>query len=56
MKIVTGHFKDVQLIAAGSSTFELANRLNEPLTARKWGYRLLRTSDDMDDFLLMRES
>ena len=40
IKLVTDQIKDVQLIATGSSSFELANRLNEPLTGRKWEYRL----------------
>jgi len=40
MKLVTDYIKDVQLVATGSSAFELANRLNEPLTGRKWEYKL----------------
>ena len=40
MKLVTDQMKDIQLIATGSSAFELANRVNEPLTGRKWEYRL----------------
>ena len=40
MKLVTDYLKDVQLVASGSSAFELANRLNEPLTGRKWEYKL----------------
>jgi len=40
MKLVTDQIKDVQLVATGSSSFELANRLNEPLTGRKWEYNL----------------
>ena len=40
MKLVTDQLKDVQLIATGSSAFELANRLNEPLTGRKWEYKM----------------
>ena len=40
MKIITDQMKDVQLVATGSSAFELANRLNEPLTGRKWEYQL----------------
>lgn len=40
MKVVTDQMKDVQLVATGSSAFELANRLNEPLTGRKWEYQL----------------
>ena len=40
MKLVTDQIKDVQLVATGSSSFELANRLNEPLTGRKWEYKI----------------
>ena len=40
MKLVTDQLKDVQLVATGSSAFELANRLNEPLTGRKWEHHL----------------
>ncbi len=40
MKLVTDQLKDVQLVASGSSAFELANRLNEPLTGRKIEYKL----------------
>jgi predicted AAA+ superfamily ATPase len=40
MKRITDTLKDVQLIATGSSAFELLNSLNEPLTGRKWEYKL----------------
>lgn len=40
MKIITDIFKDVQLIASGSTSFDLANQLNEPLTGRKWEFQL----------------
>ena len=40
MKVITDQMKDVQLVVTGSSAFELANRLNEPLTGRKWEYQL----------------
>lgn len=40
MKLVTDQIPEVQLIATGSSAFELANHLNEPLTGRKWEYKL----------------
>ena len=40
MKVITDQMKDVQLVATGSSAFELANRLNEPLTGRKWEHQL----------------
>lgn len=40
MKIITDQFPQVQLFASGSSSFDLANQLNEPLTGRKWEYEL----------------
>ncbi|MEO6167625.1 MAG: ATP-binding protein [Chitinophagales bacterium] len=40
LKLVTDTIKDVQVIATGSSSFELANQLNEPLTGRKYEYHL----------------
>lgn len=39
-KLLTDNFDGKQLILAGSSSFELANRISEPLTGRKWEYRL----------------
>lgn len=40
LKLITDELKDVQLIISGSSAFELANKVNEPLTGRKWEYKL----------------
>lgn len=40
MKLITDQMPDVRLVATGSSAFELANRLNEPLTGRKWECRM----------------
>lgn len=40
LKLITDYIKDVQLVATGSSSFNLSNRLNEPLTGRKWEYNL----------------
>jgi len=40
LKLLTDHFKDVQVIATGSSALELANKINEPLTGRKFEYYL----------------
>ena len=40
MKIITDQFKNVQLFASGSSSFDLSNKINEPLTGRKWEYQL----------------
>jgi predicted AAA+ superfamily ATPase len=40
MKIITDRFKDVQLFTSSSSSFDLSNKINEPLTGRKWEYHL----------------
>jgi predicted AAA+ superfamily ATPase len=40
IKLIIDHLKDVQVIATGSSAFELANKLNEPLTGRKYEFKL----------------
>ena len=39
-KIITDNFKEVQLILSGSSSFDLYNKVNEPLTGRKWTFNL----------------
>jgi predicted AAA+ superfamily ATPase len=44
LKIMTDQFKNVQLYVSGSSSFELANEINEPLTGRKWEYMLFPVS------------
>jgi hypothetical protein len=41
LKIGVDKFKEVQIIATGSSAFELAEEINEPLTGRKWEHLLL---------------
>ncbi len=40
LKIITDQFKSVQLLVSGSSSFDLGNEINEPLTGRKWEYEL----------------
>lgn len=40
LKLITDQIQDVQLIVTGSSSFELAKGVNEPLTGRKWEYSL----------------
>jgi predicted AAA+ superfamily ATPase len=40
LKLITDHIPGVQVIATGSSAFELANKVNESLTGRKWEYRM----------------
>lgn len=44
MKLITDNFSHVQFIATGSSALELTDEINEPLTGRKWEYRLLPLS------------
>ena len=40
LKIIIDQIGTVKIIASGSSAFELANTINEPLTGRKWEYFL----------------
>jgi len=44
LKLITDQISGVQLIATGSSAFELSNRVNEPLTGRKWEFQLFPLS------------
>jgi predicted AAA+ superfamily ATPase len=38
LKLISDHITDVQVIATGSSAFDLKNKRNEPLTGRKWEF------------------
>ena len=40
LKLIIDNIPDIQLVATGSSAFDLRNNLNEPLTGRKFEYRL----------------
>ena len=40
LKIIVDELKDIQVIATGSSAFDLVNEINEPLTGRKFEYQL----------------
>jgi predicted AAA+ superfamily ATPase len=40
LKILTDQFKHIQVIATGSSAFELSGKVNEPLTGRKYEFML----------------
>ena len=40
LKLITDQLPDIQLVATGSSSFDLANKINEPLTGRKWEYKM----------------
>ena len=44
IKLIVDNIKDIQIIITGSSSFELANKLNEPLTGRKYEYLLYPVS------------
>lgn len=44
MKLITDNFPGIQLVVTGSSSFELANKINEPLTGRKFEYELFTLS------------
>ncbi|MDF1560298.1 MAG: ATP-binding protein [Bacteroidales bacterium] len=44
LKLITDQIPEVQLVVTGSSSFDLANKINEPLTGRKWEYNLFPLS------------
>ncbi len=44
LKLITDQIPSVQVVASGSSAFELANQVKEPLTGRKWEYHLFPLS------------
>ncbi|NUQ25711.1 MAG: ATP-binding protein [Saprospiraceae bacterium] len=44
LKLFTDKIKSVKLLVTGSSSLDLANEINEPLTGRKWEFMLLPIS------------
>lgn len=44
LKMITDNFPQVQLLVTGSSSFQLQDAINEPLTGRKWEYHLFPLS------------
>jgi predicted AAA+ superfamily ATPase len=40
LKLFTDQIKEVQILATGSSAFELSNQVNEPLTGRKYEFMM----------------
>ena len=40
LKIIIDQFPDIRLLVSGSSSFDLSNKINEPLTGRKWEFLL----------------
>lgn len=51
LKLLIDGYPELSIIATGSSSFDLANRINEPLTGRKWEYTVFPLSyREMADF------
>ena len=44
LKLITDQLKEIQILISGSSAFELNNQTNEPLTGRKWEFKLFPIS------------
>ncbi len=40
LKLITDNFPDVQLLVTGSSSLDLSSQINEPLTGRKFEYKM----------------
>jgi uncharacterized protein len=40
LKIIHDNIKNVRLVVSGSSALDIANKMNEPLTGRKWEFNL----------------
>jgi predicted AAA+ superfamily ATPase len=51
LKIIVDNFPGLKVLASGSSSFDLANLINEPLTGRKWEFICFPVSfAEMTDF------
>lgn len=44
LKLIADNIQEAQLIVTGSSSLDLANEINEPLTGRKWEFQLFPIS------------
>lgn len=57
LKLIVDNIQNVQVVATGSSAFELHNRLNEPLTGRKFEYQMFPVScgEIIDTYGLVEE-
>jgi hypothetical protein len=57
IKLMVDNIKGVQVVALGSSAFELSNEINEPLTGRKYEFKLLpfSTGELIAEFGLLKE-
>lgn len=57
LKLITDQMKNVKLVVTGSSSFELSNLINEPLTGRKYEFNLfpLSIKECVDHFGFLEE-
>jgi len=57
-KLITDQLPEIQLVATGSSSFDLASQVNEPLTGRKWEHQLfpLSTQEMINHHGLLEET
>lgn len=44
LKLIHDHIPEIKVVVTGSSSFDLANKLSEPLTGRHWSYVLFPLS------------
>lgn len=44
LKLIIDNMPEVQVVVTGSSSLDLANKTNEPLTGRKWEYKMFPLS------------
>lgn len=44
LKLIVDTYPEIQIIATGSSSFDIGNRVNEPLTGRKFEYQMYALS------------
>ena len=60
LKLIVDHVENVKIIATGSSSFELANQIGEPLVGRKWQFDLFPIAQielkEQEDYLSTKEN
>jgi len=57
LKLIIDTYPEIQIIATGSSSFDIGNRVNEPLTGRKFEYKMysLAVSELVNHFGMLEE-
>lgn len=60
LKLIVDHIEGIKVIATGSSSFELANQIGEPLVGRKWQFDLFPIAQielkEQEDYLSTKEN